>query len=478
LRFGGIAAAAAALAACAPAPTPQVIEKVVEKEVTKIVEGTPQIVKETVVTEKTVKETVVVQATAAALPDIEFRCAMYNYVPQNNWFDVISKTYTELHPNVKFKTEVAPWQEWNQKLYSQYAAGTAPDLADATYPDFILKNQTLELSEYFAKYPDFSWDNIWPALVDQVSYDIPTQRMGGPKKYCIPWDAIYWPWVGNLNLFEKAGVEAPKENWTWADLAEVARKLTFDNKGRVSGSDGFNKDNVVQWGMSELTAYKSLFPMLIAYGGDFVNLDKSPKCMINSPDGKLCYQYVYDMLFKDYSLPTPIIMEGLQGPFDAGQIAISTGGSWMFGTWAASTKIKAQLLSQPRTPDGKFVTRLACDTFSGYAKTKYPAELADVLKYMLDPVPQSLIAHVGEAIPALKSETPLIKTVFASLAGIETVEGILASKDYWTMYWGPKGNEIEAVYGQEIAPLWLGEISVEKALQNVEAAVNKVLAQA
>jgi hypothetical protein len=48
---------AAALAACGATPTPQVVEKVVEKEVTKIVEGTPQVVKETSVVEKIVTPT-------------------------------------------------------------------------------------------------------------------------------------------------------------------------------------------------------------------------------------------------------------------------------------------------------------------------------------------------------------------------------------------------------------------------------------
>jgi len=69
LRFGLVGAGVASLAACGATPTPQVIEKVVtsvvEKEVTKIVEGTPQVVKETVVVQQTVEKVVEVTPTAA-----------------------------------------------------------------------------------------------------------------------------------------------------------------------------------------------------------------------------------------------------------------------------------------------------------------------------------------------------------------------------------------------------------------------------
>jgi hypothetical protein len=68
LGLSATAGISAVLAACGATPTPQVIEKVVEREVTKIVEGTPQVVVETVVVQETVvvKETVQVAAPTAA----------------------------------------------------------------------------------------------------------------------------------------------------------------------------------------------------------------------------------------------------------------------------------------------------------------------------------------------------------------------------------------------------------------------------
>ena len=57
LRGAMLLLGGSALAACGATPTPAVIEK----EVTRVVEGTPQVVKETVVVTETVKETVVVE---------------------------------------------------------------------------------------------------------------------------------------------------------------------------------------------------------------------------------------------------------------------------------------------------------------------------------------------------------------------------------------------------------------------------------
>ena len=73
LKAAGVAAAAGGLAACGATPTPRIVKEVVtqvvEKEVTKIVEGTPQVVKETVV----VEQTVVVQPTVAPAEAVTVR---------------------------------------------------------------------------------------------------------------------------------------------------------------------------------------------------------------------------------------------------------------------------------------------------------------------------------------------------------------------------------------------------------------------
>ena len=129
LSGAAIAAGAGLLAACGATPTPQVIEKVVEKEVTKIVEGTPVVVKETVV----VQETVVVKETAApapagAGPVYIVYASQYSAPPTNTADDQIIATFEEANPGILVKKTTWPGQDIHDKLRILATAGDLPDV--------------------------------------------------------------------------------------------------------------------------------------------------------------------------------------------------------------------------------------------------------------------------------------------------------------------------------------------------------------
>ena len=56
----------------------------------------------------------------------------------------------------------------------------------------------------------------------------------------------------NKALFDDAGVPYPpvslEEAWTWDEFIEVAKKLTFDANGLTPNDEGFDKENIVQYG--------------------------------------------------------------------------------------------------------------------------------------------------------------------------------------------------------------------------------------
>jgi len=56
----------------------------------------------------------------------------------------------------------------------------------------------------------------------------------------------------NRELFDAAGVPYPPttldEAWTWEEFIEVAKLLTFDANGLTPNDEGFDKDNIVQYG--------------------------------------------------------------------------------------------------------------------------------------------------------------------------------------------------------------------------------------
>lgn len=54
----------------------------------------------------------------------------------------------------------------------------------------------------------------------------------------------------NKDMFDAANEPYPSADkpYTWEAFVEVARRLTLDKNGKHPGEDGFDKDNIVQYG--------------------------------------------------------------------------------------------------------------------------------------------------------------------------------------------------------------------------------------
>ena len=211
---------ASVLAACGATPTPQVIEKVVtsvvEKEVTKIVAGTPQVVKETVVVEKPIE--------AAQPTEIEWWPGW-----PGPYMLAIAKLFEDKNPDIKLKV-VSNYPEM-QAVLAAVASGTPPDIiADVPYTELIVRDTLLPLDDMINTSTEVS-------LTDG---DIPTQLWEAfaweGKHYGVPSvDTAGREGMGfNLNLIEEAGLDSTNLPTTWEDVLAWHEKITkLDSAGNI-----------------------------------------------------------------------------------------------------------------------------------------------------------------------------------------------------------------------------------------------------
>ncbi len=222
LTWAGVGATGAILAACGPAPTPEVVEKVVTKEVEKVV-------KETVVVEETVvvKETVPVEVTAVAEPvTIEMWWGNWGDF-YNDLMKVIGDDFTKnAAPHITVKWVFA--EEWREKLLTSVAAGTPPDCC---YTD-IESNATLmdqgvfvpldgELAKSGLGQKDFI-----PAQWDASQWE--------GKLYALPGGADARLLVYNKDLYREVGLDPEKPPKTFDEFMEHSLKsLKYDAAGNI-----------------------------------------------------------------------------------------------------------------------------------------------------------------------------------------------------------------------------------------------------
>lgn len=153
------------------------------------------------------------------------------------------------------------------------------------------------------------------------------------------WFGIGSCWVAphlyyNADLLSEAGIAPPSsdpaEAWTFDEFVEIGRELTFDSEGRHPGDDGFDIDNVQQWGLSWPTFNIALAAAVYSNGGYAWGTDYT--IGYGAPEALEAIQAIADLTLVDQVAPVPATFE--QMGMDAwtalatGNVAIIVDGSW------------------------------------------------------------------------------------------------------------------------------------------------------
>ena len=472
LKFAGAGAAGVLLAACQPQVVKETVEVEVEKVVTEIVE-----VERTVQVE--VEKEVVKEVTTLPPEPAELRVALYSWKPMQDWVAQVKTQYELAHPNVTVTLEVSPYDAWVQKVTSQLAAGAAPAVFPGQWIEAVQAGQILELTEYVDADPEWSWDDFWPHNVQGVTID-PDKGLQtyGNRKWGMPQTGTMFLWAYNVKLFDAAGLDYPSPDWTFEEMRDAAQTLTLDGNGNNAASAAFDPENIVQFGVGGLEGWKILGPIAWSYGHpnhtqfliDYINR----KSQLDLPETKEAFQFVYDCLHTYHVHPTPQIMEGLTQPFESGQIAMYTAGSWMLPSWNDSEEIQVALMEQPIGPAGRFYHGTGANQWEGCPGTQDPGILADFMKYLGGPASMELVILTKCGPPSRVVEgEKFFNENLPNLAGAERLSGMFKNATHAMT--GPGMAEVESYWGQETQLLWLGEATVDEVLDAMQKRIQEIL---
>lgn len=133
--------------------------------------------------------------------------------------------YTESHPNVTFETTPSGWDGYFDKLATQAASGSMPDIVqmDYMYIATYAKNYSVaDLTEY-----------VENGTIDTTGIDSAILNSGNINgiQAGIPLSTSIVSVGYNPEVLAAAGVEEPTTAWTWSDFAEMCGKVT-ENTGK------------------------------------------------------------------------------------------------------------------------------------------------------------------------------------------------------------------------------------------------------
>ncbi len=341
-------------------------------------------------------------ATDAAQEPVTLEMSWWGNDDRAALFDQVITDFEAKYPYITVtQTPVPDPDTLFNRLATDFAGGgdTAPDVfalggsKPQEYGDAgaLLDLSTVADTVKLDKYPEFSLTN---ATVDGTVYGLPT---GGNATAAFI----------NTDLFAKAGVDLPADDWTWDDFVEAANKigsagLTTDSGAPIMGVDlrvqdilGTYAGQKSEYGVYDWDGQLSVDPSVIA---DWLQIETSLRDGGGLPDPSVVVQ--------NWNVSTD------QQPYALGQAAITFGYSNLIGTYAAGGTTKI-MLPPHDAGDSTGVALLPSAFWSINAHSEHPQEAALLVDWFLNQPDAAALILDSRGVPfnpdTLAVVTPLLE---------------------------------------------------------------------
>lgn len=253
-------------------------------------------------------------------------------------------------------------------------------LAMDVVPRFAKAGAIQPLDEYMSK--EYK-DSLYPVVMDAVKYD--------GKLYAAPRDITSFVMYCNKKLFADANVPLPKENWTWEDFLNAAKKLTKVENGKST-----------QWGYYFPKNNDAIFTWLIQNGGDYTTPD-GKKSVLSSPESQKALQFLQDLVYKHKVCPTD--SEAKQfgtddtAAFLASKVAMQVGG---LSSSVAFDKAGIDYVKVPLPKGVKQASTAFVNSWTIPKGAKNPKASWKVIEFLSSKEGQQIVLSTKMGLPASK----------------------------------------------------------------------------
>jgi multiple sugar transport system substrate-binding protein len=373
----------------------------------------------------------------------------------------IADAFHEENPNVSVTVTVSDWDTYWDKLQTQLAGGTPPDVfaMDAPlYPDYQSRGVLMNLQPLIER-DNFALDGYYEQSL--VCYQTDEGYYGLPRD--IQPSVMYY----NKDMFDAAGVPYPDESWTWDDVITYGQELTQDTDG-----DG-TVDQYALW--ADLWDMELLWGSMIwQFGGEIVD-ENYTQTLLAGEDAMEAWRVIEQMIFEYGIMPTPSVAEQFGDPFESGNVAMTPAGHWVVPLYS-NVDFAWDVAPLPQGDE-----RASMVNSVGFVigkDTRYPEEAWDFLKFLVGEPGQSRVTSLGLGVPTLmdiansdaylqQESAPINHALFLEAMDYAKVKPCFRGYDEWG-----------TVFGDGMYSIWLGEAELEATLAELIPQADQVLQDA
>lgn len=244
------------------------------------------------------------------------------------YLEEMKKVFEEQNPDIRVNIETVGYGDYFTKLMTVVAGGNAPDAFELNYENFYTyakKGVLLNLNDLVAT------SGFDTSVLNERALDAFSE---GGVQYGLPFSFSNVVLIYNKELFDKAGVEYPTDNWTWADELEAAKKI------RALGPMIFGINQPIQ--------FWEFYKMVQQNGGSILNEDKTA-FTLNSPQNVETLQFMVDRILKYNVMPNDAQMAGMGDwdLFSVERIGMIVTGTWSFSTFKEDCDFEWDIAIEP-----------------------------------------------------------------------------------------------------------------------------------
>ncbi|WP_457943650.1 ABC transporter substrate-binding protein [Caproiciproducens sp. LBM24188] len=238
--------------------------------------------------------------------------------------------YKKIHPNVTIKMQSYGYNDYFTQLTTKVAGGKAADVFELNYENFV---------PYAKKGALMPLDDIIKSQgIDTSAYNQTALKAfnADGKQYGVPDSFSTVLLIYNKDLFDKAKVAYPTDDWTWEDAMNAAKKI------RALGKDIY--------GYYHPLSYNEFYKVSKQNGGSLISADGKSFTM-DTPANVEALQYMIDMQNKSNVMPTPTQLERVPNAdwdlFKSGRLGMIVTGCWAFPDFVRDCKFNWDVAVEP-----------------------------------------------------------------------------------------------------------------------------------
>lgn len=311
-------------------------------------------------------------------------------------YNLMIEDFESKNPNIKVEAAVTPWSDYWTKLQTALPTGSGPDIFWLNHPNavtYIPAGEVMDITDEIAS-GNFDFSEFDENLSQPYEYD--------GKSYGVP---IFFDTIAtfyNKRLFAEAGVEEPKDGWTWDDFLSKAQQLTV--------TDG---DTITQYGsLIGCDGQSNSSPFILQNGGKTYSDDRM-ECVVDSPENRETIQWMLDLSYKHKVNPS--LQELLELKSDA-MFQNEMGAMVNAGLWLVAPFYEAlgdDLGIAPLPMNKQKASIFHNLAYCASAKTKNPEQVKEFLKYTTTKESNDFVAKVF--LPARRDSRDIWFDTYPSL---------------------------------------------------------------